>query len=52
MIGIVDLGRGNIGSVTNAVASLGGVPAVLDSPSRSMDARGLYCLASVPFSTA
>ena len=34
MIGIVDLGRGNIGSVTNAVASLGGVPAVLDSPSR------------------
>lgn len=34
MIGIVDLGRGNIGSVTNAVASLGGVPAVIDSPSR------------------
>ena len=34
MIGIVDLGRGNLGSVKNAVEFLGEIPSVLRSPSQ------------------
>ncbi len=41
MIGIVDLERGNIGSVKNAVEFLGEIPIVLDSPSGIDECDGI-----------
>ena len=39
MIGVIDLGRGNIGSVFNALKFLGESPCVLDSPRRINDCK-------------